>query len=183
MAPDPDPAAERGRDLDDLDDALVEVRRALQRPGYRHRLLDGLSVEVSLATLRLLRAVQRTTTPATTRATTPASAAVGDAGAPVGAPSIGEVAEALAVDPSTASRLVDRAVAGGLLERRACADDRRRTRLHLSERGRRFLDEVTERRRDLLREITFTWSRGDVDDLVGLLRRLREGFDALEGAS
>jgi DNA-binding MarR family transcriptional regulator len=144
--------------LDALDDALVEVRRVLQRPGYRRRITAGTGA-VELATLRLLRAVQRLP----------------------GAPSIGDVAELLIIDPSTASRLVDRALAAGLLEKRACADDGRRARLHLTDQGDAVLAAATRQRRSVLAEVTGTWDPHDVEHLVGLLAALRDGFDRVTG--
>ena len=145
--------------LDALDDALVGLRRAQQRPGYRRQLLAGLAREVELATLRLLRVVQRQD----------------------GDPSIGKVAEVLVIDPSTASRVVDRAVSAGLLERRTCADDRRRSRLRLTDDGERVLDDVNRRRRELLAEVTASWDEADVKQLVTLLQSLVAELDALEG--
>jgi DNA-binding MarR family transcriptional regulator len=142
-----------------LDDVLMTIRRVLLRPGYRARLLDGLPGRVELATLRLLRTVQRHE----------------------GAPSIGEVAEVLMIDPSTASRVVDRAVGSELLERRACSDDRRRARLHLTPEGAQLLDRATDRRRELLAEVTADWSEDELDQLVGQLTTLVRGFDQLEG--
>lgn len=155
--PDGDPA----RVLDVLDDRLVAVRRMLQRAGYRRRLLSGLSQNLELGTLRLVRAVQRATTP----------------------PSIGDVAEALAIDPSTASRVVDGAVASGLLERGAAAEDRRRVQLHVTSEGESVLDEVTARRRALLAHVTRGWDADDLVVLVSLLERLVEDFDQLEGSA
>lgn len=146
---------------DALDEALVAIRRVLQRPGYRRRLLEGLPSRVELAVVRLLRTVQRSEGP----------------------PSIGDVADVLAVDPSTASRVVDRAVAAGHLDRRACTDDRRRARLHLTVSGAELLDHATRRRRELLSEITVDWSDEELEQLVGGLRRLLEGFDTLEGTA
>lgn len=146
---------------DALDDALVMIRRVLLRPGYRARLLDGLPGQVELATLRLLRTVQRHD----------------------GAPSIGEVAEVLMIDPSTASRVVDRAVVSELLERRACTDDRRRARLHLTPTGTELLDRATDRRRELLAEVTADWTEDDLDRLVYQLTTLVRGFDQLEGSA
>jgi DNA-binding MarR family transcriptional regulator len=146
---------------DALDDALVALRRVQLRPGYRARLLEGLPGRVELATLRLLRTVQRHD----------------------GAPSIGEVAEVLIIDPSTASRVVDRAVGSGLLERRACTDDRRRARLHLTPTGSELLDRATDRRRELLAEVTTDWSEDELDLLVRQLHALIEGFDQLEGSA
>lgn len=146
---------------DALDDALVTIRRVLLRPGYRARLLDGLPGQVELATLRLLRTVQRHD----------------------GAPSIGEVAEVLMIDPSTASRVVDRAVGSELLERRACTDDRRRARLHLTPTGNELLDRATDRRRELLAEVTADWTEEELDLLVRQLTSLVGGFDQLEGSA
>lgn len=146
---------------DALDDALVTIRRVLLRPGYRARLLEGLPGRVELATLRLLRTVQRHD----------------------GAPSIGEVAELLMIDPSTASRVVDRAVGSELLERRACTDDRRRARLHLTPRGTELLDRATDRRRELLTEVTADWTEDELDLLVRQLTALIRGFDQLEGSA
>ena len=146
---------------DALDDALVAIRRVLLRPGYRARLLDALPGRVELATLRLLRTVQRHEA----------------------APSIGEVAEVLTIDPSTASRVVDRAVGSGLLERRACTDDRRRARLYLTPTGTELLDRATDRRRELLAEVTGDWTEDELDLLVRQLTALIAGFDQLEGSA
>ena len=144
--------------LDELDDALVAVRHVLQRPAYRRRITAGTGA-VELATLRLLRAVQRWP----------------------GAPSIGDVAEVLIIDPSTASRMVDRALAGGLLDKRACADDGRRARLHLTEQGDAVLAAATRQRRTVLAEVTADWDTDDLQRLVGLLGELLEGFDRVTG--
>ncbi len=144
--------------LDQLDNALVEIRRVLQRPGYRREVLGELAGTVELATVRLLRAVQRAAQP----------------------PTIGAVAEVLVVDPSTASRLVDRAVDAGTLQRRACEQDRRRARLQLTEDGERLLDAVTERRRAVLQDATAGWDQAQLVHLLDGLERLLAGFDRVE---
>ena len=146
--------------LDALDEALVGLRRAQQRPGYRRRLLEDVSGDVELATLRLLRAVQRDE----------------------GDPTIGRVAETLAIDPSTASRVVDRAVADGHLERRRCEEDRRRSRLRLTPAGDALLELVNHRRREVLTEITSSWDTVDVGQLVTLLTSLVAALESLEDA-
>jgi DNA-binding MarR family transcriptional regulator len=70
---------------------------------------------------------------------------------------VAALAEAVAVTPPTASRLVDRLVRKGLVQRRTDRLDRRQVRIGLTEAGRRLVDLVTERRRqeiaDLLRSI------------------------------
>lgn len=62
----------------------------------------------------------------------------------------GALAEELGVHPSTATRLCDRLVAKRLVHRTAAAASRREVELHLTDSGRRLVDEVIElRRRDL----------------------------------
>ncbi|MFR9805965.1 MarR family winged helix-turn-helix transcriptional regulator [Pseudonocardia sp. RS010] len=58
-----------------------------------------------------------------------------------------DLAHTLAVTPSTATRMCDRLVAKGLVERDRAAEDRRAVRVALSGRGRALVDEVTRRRR------------------------------------
>jgi DNA-binding MarR family transcriptional regulator len=58
-----------------------------------------------------------------------------------------DLASALDVSPSTATRMCDRLVAKGLVDRDRLVDDRREVRVGLSERGRGLVDEVTQRRR------------------------------------
>jgi DNA-binding MarR family transcriptional regulator len=58
-----------------------------------------------------------------------------------------DLADALGVDPSTATRLCDRLVDKRLISRRRQSADRREVRLDLAERGRRLVDAVTDRRR------------------------------------
>lgn len=145
--------------LDELDDALVAVRRVLQRPAYRRLLMARLGDDESLGTIRIVRAVER----------------VGDLC------SVGDVAELLAIDPSTASRSVENAVARGYLARQACAQDRRKARLRITEPGRALLGRMTAVRRELLAEVTDGWAPEDLTGLVDQLRRLLDGFEKLEG--
>jgi DNA-binding MarR family transcriptional regulator len=58
-----------------------------------------------------------------------------------------DLADALGVDPSTATRLCDRLVDKRLISRRRQSGDRREVRLDLSDRGRLLVDDVTKRRR------------------------------------
>jgi DNA-binding MarR family transcriptional regulator len=146
------------RPLRDLDRALLEVRRLVNRPGYRRRLLGPLGRRIELSTVRVLHAVDQATT----------------------SPSIGGVATTLGIDPSTASRLIDQRVTEGLLERSADPDDRRRTVLHLTATGRDLLAELATSRIGMLTEVTSDWSTADVRTLEGLLHRLVDGFDTYE---
>ncbi|WP_338051888.1 MarR family transcriptional regulator [Pseudonocardia acidicola] len=58
-----------------------------------------------------------------------------------------DLATALAVTPSTATRMCDRLVAKGLIGRERSDTDRREVRVGLSAGGRTVVDEVTRRRR------------------------------------
>ena len=86
-----------------------------------------------------------------------------------GAASLREVADGLDLHVSTASRLCDRMVAEGLLERRDDPNDRRQLALRLSPRGRRVVRRVGRRRRDAVVEILGRMSAGERSGLVEAL--------------
>ena len=141
-----------------LDELLVRVHTVRQRPGWRRRLIDAATTVPTLSTLRVLRAVEQ-------REKTGHGA------------SIGEVAEYMGVEHSTASRTVTSAVTAGLLTKTLSAEDQRRCVLMLTDRGRDALAEVTARRRDMVAETVAHWSDDDVDTLVDLLERLVTDFE------
>jgi len=64
-----------------------------------------------------------------------------------GAQTVGDLAAALAVHPSTATRTCDRLVTKGLIERAHDDHNRREVRVSLSADGRRIVDEVASLRR------------------------------------
>ncbi|QHA02430.1 MarR family transcriptional regulator [Streptomyces broussonetiae] len=61
--------------------------------------------------------------------------------------------DALSSAPPATSRLCDRLVAAGFVERAVGEEDRREVRLHLSNRGRAFLDELRARREQELQAV------------------------------
>jgi DNA-binding MarR family transcriptional regulator len=142
---------------DQLDDLLTRIHIARQRPQWRHRVLGTDSPVSTVSTLRALRAVEHCQ----------------DAG---GA-SIRDVADFMAVEHSTASRIVATAVASGLLSKSSASDDQRRCALTLTDVGRKELAAVTHRRRDLVADIVADWTQTDVDTLVALLDRLTQRFE------
>ncbi|HUC36928.1 MAG TPA: MarR family transcriptional regulator [Acidimicrobiales bacterium] len=81
-----------------------------------------------------------------------------------------DLAEALGVDPSTATRLCDRLVAKRLISRGRQAGDRREVRLDLSDHGRRIVENVTDRRRAEIRRILSAVPRPDRTELVRAFR-------------
>lgn len=145
--------------LDQLDDLLTRIHVARQRPTWRRRLLDGADPVANVSTLRTLRAVEHHQRNG-------------------GGASIGDVADYLAVEHSTASRTVSAVVAAGLLTKSSADDDQRRSVLVLTDIGVKALATVTERRRDLVAETVADWETADIDRLVTLLERLTERIEA-----
>jgi DNA-binding MarR family transcriptional regulator len=70
-----------------------------------------------------------------------------------GPQSLASLAEALAVQPPTASRMCDRLVRKRLIRRTAVRRDRRQVRIALTETGRHLVDQVTLRRREEIIDI------------------------------
>ncbi len=144
--------------LDKLDDEMFLLRHAFRLPGFQKRVLGAVSRPIEINMIRLMRRIEASARP----------------------PTVGDLAEALMIDASTASRMAERAVAAGLLEREICASDRRKVRLSLTDEGRAVVDVVTRERRALLAEITATWEPHEVTALIGLFERLNAGFAQLE---
>lgn len=85
------------------------------------------------------------------------------------------LAESLAVNPSTAMRMVDRLVASGFVDRRTNPSSRREVVLRLTGAGRQIVDDVTRRRRE---EIAAIVSRMPPRHRTGLVRALRAFAEA-----
>jgi DNA-binding MarR family transcriptional regulator len=81
-----------------------------------------------------------------------------------------DLAEALGVDPSTATRLCNRLVDKRLISRRRQSGDRREVRLDLSDRGRALVDDVTWRRRSEIERILAAVPGPDLEGLAGAFR-------------
>lgn len=143
---------------DQLDELLTRIHVARQRPHWRRRHLDGTGPVTNISTLRVLRAVQECQQDS-------------------GGASIRDVAEYMAVEHSTASRIVAAVVAAGLLTKTSAPDDQRRCALVLTDVGSDALTTVIERRRELLAEAVADWTDTDADSLVALLERLTDSFE------
>ncbi|WP_405728485.1 MarR family transcriptional regulator [Streptomyces sp. NBC_01537] len=74
--------------------------------------------------------------------------------------SLGELGTLLIAEGGHPSRLVDRLVASGLLQRESASDDRRRIEISCTPRGRELAHAARERK-----EIFRTWMRGRLDGL------------------
>lgn len=146
-------SAERQENLDRLDAALLSLRRLVEVPGGRPALAHG-GQAVEISTVLVTDAVARHR-----------SEGRGDAC------SIGDVADALQVAHSTASRLVDRAAKAGMVARDRDPVDPRRTRLTLTAAGARLQQEAVRFRTGRLATALGDWSTEDVATLRGLLER------------
>lgn len=89
-----------------------------------------------------------------------------------------DLAAALRVDASTATRAVDRLVAFGLAERTRPASDARAVEVALTPAGRERHDALVQRRRQAMDRILATFAAEERAELADLLERLIAGVDA-----
>lgn len=92
----------------------------------------------------------------------------------------GPLAELLEVEPITLSRMVDRLVEAGLVERRADPTDRRAWRLYLAPRAADLLDGMREIAQSLTDEATEGLSTGERELLIALVERVRANLSRRE---
>jgi DNA-binding MarR family transcriptional regulator len=90
-----------------------------------------------------------------------------------------ELAEALRVDPSTATRAVQRLVNDGLAERRQSTDDGRVVLVYPSAEGKRRHAAVSRRRVDAVCRILSAFDADERAQLAGLLGRFVDALDEL----
>ncbi|MBU3062493.1 MarR family transcriptional regulator [Nocardia sp. NEAU-G5] len=82
---------------------------------------------------------------------------------------VAELAAILNVQPSTATRMVDRLVAAELIDRRPNPNSRRELILELTARGREIVDAVTARRREEIAAVVAKMPEADRHGLVHAL--------------
>jgi DNA-binding MarR family transcriptional regulator len=82
---------------------------------------------------------------------------------------VSDLARALGIHPTSATRLCDRLVRKRLVRRTPARHDRREIELHLAAAGRRLLDDVTRRRRRDLASIAGAMDAGAVEGAVHAL--------------
>ncbi len=88
-----------------------------------------------------------------------------------------DLARALTLDRSTMVAVIDQLERRGLVQRRKDAADRRRHALHLTDRGRSFLDRVRRRVDEHEGAITRELSDEDKAQLFALLRKVQRGVN------
>jgi DNA-binding MarR family transcriptional regulator len=139
----PDPA------LADLDTALIGLRRLWAAPP---RLADPTLGQVEMSTIWIVDALDRM--------------------AEHREVSVADLATAIDVAHSTASRLVDRAEAAGCVQRHPSATDSRRTAVALTPTGRTLATVARHARTSYLAQVTTDWSDEQRSTLAELLTRL-----------
>jgi DNA-binding MarR family transcriptional regulator len=92
---------------------------------------------------------------------------------------VSELAEAMGLDASTASRHVRQLEDGGYLARTGDPGDRRASRVRLTPRGRAALDRATRARAALVDRAIADWPEEDRAALTTLMTRLADGLDRL----
>ncbi len=89
-----------------------------------------------------------------------------------------ELAVALRVDASTATRMVARLADQGLVEREPDPDDARSVRVRMSAHGEAAHATMSERRRHLFADVLAVFEPDELRALAGLLERLVDAVDA-----
>ena len=84
---------------------------------------------------------------------------------------ISELADACGVDVSTMSRLVDRMLARGLIERQTSPEDRRVSLVQASERGREVQRALRAWRSEALKQLLGAWTPDEREQFAELLSR------------
>lgn len=89
---------------------------------------------------------------------------------------IGDLAGILGIKAPAASALIDALERGGHVSREHDANDRRVSRIHLTEQGRAALVDAERERRHYMRKYVSALSRRDVQDLIRIHRTLIESL-------
>ncbi len=92
-----------------------------------------------------------------------------------GPSNLAAVAEQLAVNPSNASRICDRLIRAGLLQRRESSIDRRQVTLSLAPAGRQLVEKVTRRRRTAIERVLRNMPPAQRDVVAGALAAFADG--------
>jgi DNA-binding MarR family transcriptional regulator len=142
--------------IEQLDRAFLRLRRMVNKPGAATLPLASVGRRIDLAKVMACQAI--------------ADAAEPPCGGDV--PTVKDVAVALDLEHSTASRLLGEAEVEGLVVRGTDPTDRRRTTLALTETGRMVLRESAMLRCGLIDELFAEWDPNDVETLATLLGRV-----------
>ncbi|WP_336367754.1 MarR family transcriptional regulator [Marinobacter sp. C2H3] len=88
-----------------------------------------------------------------------------------------ELANLMAIENPTLVRLLDSLEQQGLIERRPCPNDRRARRLHLTDAGRSFMDDLSERAAKLRDEMLDGISDREIECCIKVFHRIMENAE------
>lgn len=91
-----------------------------------------------------------------------------------------ELASLMAIENPTLVRLLDSLEEQGLIQRRLCQNDRRARRLHLTEAGESFMDDLNARAKKLRDEMLEGVSENDIDVALGVFNKIMVNGDRLK---
>ena len=94
-----------------------------------------------------------------------------------GAVRLSELATLIGLDASTASRLVRTLESDRLVDRTPDPDDRRASRVELTEAGIARLDEFSRHRQELLTAAMHGWNASDIETFATLMGRFADGVN------
>ncbi len=94
---------------------------------------------------------------------------------------MGDLADALRVDPSTATRAVQRLEKFGLAHRSTGTDDKRVVMVSASDSGRARHAEAAARREELMQHIMSQYDPAEFEQLAVLMERFVQSLDAFVG--
>lgn len=146
--------------IEQLDRAFLRIRRMMNKPAVMTLPLASVGRRIDLAKIMACQAI--------------ADAAESPCGG--GMPTVKDVAVALDLEHSTASRLLGEAEVEGLVVRGTDSADRRRTTLALTETGRMVVTESAALRWRIMGDLFAGWDPGDVQTLATLLGRVTATF-------
>ena len=92
---------------------------------------------------------------------------------------VGELAERMGVDETSATRLADRLQAAGLVERRRAPEDRRVAIVVLTLKGKRLAEAAAEQRRGFFEDVLAALEPRERKELVRLTSKAAEALQAI----
>ncbi|MEX0603307.1 MAG: transcriptional regulator SlyA [Marinobacter sp.] len=91
-----------------------------------------------------------------------------------------ELASLMAIENPTLVRLLDSLEEQGLIQRRLCQNDRRARRLHLTEAGESFMDDLNARAKKLRDEMLEGVNESDIDVALSVFNKIMVNGDRLK---
>lgn len=137
-----------------LDHAILNVRRVMIKPPAASIPIPELGHSVDFAKVHALMSISEAD----------------------GSCTVKDVAAALGLDHSTASRLLGDAESDGLVRRHSDPSDRRRTIVQLTSKGRTVVSATSTLRCRAIDAVFADWSVEDLDTLADMLQRMARTF-------